>query len=66
MVESSLRTDKKNFKKTYRRNSVNTLIMADVKKKKKKHVEITSSLIRFKRLSLLFPPGQFCVQNNFA
>ena len=36
MVESSLRTDKKNFKKTYRRNSVNTLIMADVKKKKKK------------------------------
>ena len=35
MVESSLRTDKKNFKKTYRRNSVNTLIMADVKKKKK-------------------------------
>ena len=58
MVESSLRTDKKNYKKTYRRNSVNTPIMADVKKKKKKkktHVEITSSLIRFNfQLSLEF------------
>ena len=73
MVESSFRTDKKNYKKTYRRNSVITLIMADVKKKKKKkktHVEITSSLIRFNfQLSLEFlwqyRPRHCCVSWPF-
>ena len=46
MVESSFRADKKNDMKTYRRNRVNTLIKADVLKKKMP-VEITSCLMRF-------------------
>ena len=46
MVESSFRAYKKNDMKTYRRNRVNTLIKADVLKKKMP-VEITSCLMRF-------------------